>query len=317
MDTLLLIDGNAIMHRAFHAIPPFKTSKGTPTNVMYGFFAMLHKAIQDYQPTHVAIAFDTPAKTFRQKMNAEYQAHRPDISDDFKVQIPLLKDLIDKAGIYHEELDGYEADDVIGSITQKAKEKHMRTLILTGDKDIMQLVNSHVFVLAPQTGLSHIKVYTEDEVVKKLGIKPHSIPDYKALAGDPSDNYTGAKGIGPKTAIKLIEKYATIENLYKQLDTVEEKRTKQLLEDNRDNVIMSKDIATIRCDIPLRFSFEKAEFKGFPDTLKDELETYEMRSLKARIFHPDSLDTKKPKGVRKSDVKKNKEEKTKDQISMF
>lgn len=317
MDTLLLIDGNAIMHRAFHAIPPFKTSNGTPTNVMYGFFAMLHKAIQDYKPTHIAIAFDTPAKTFRQKLHKEYQAHRPDISDDFKTQIPLLKSLINSAGIYHEELDGYEADDVIGSITQKAKEEKMRTLILTGDKDIMQLVNHHVFVLAPETGLSKIKLYTEEEVVKKLGIKPKSIPDYKALAGDPSDNYTGAKGIGPKTALKLLEQFGTVENMYEKLNALEEGRVKELLEKNKEAVILAKHIATIKCDIPLRFTFEESTFNTFPESFKDELEKYEMRSLKARIFNENQIAVKKPNTKKKENPKDKKEEKTKDQISLF
>src|SRR3989344_6148958 len=123
MNTLLVIDGNAIMHRAFHAIPPFKTKKGIPTNVIYGFFTMLYKAIQDFNPKYIVVCFETPAQTFRQQLHKEYQAHRPEMADEFRTQIPLLKDLLDKTKIYREEQDGLEADDIIGTIVVKAKEQ--------------------------------------------------------------------------------------------------------------------------------------------------------------------------------------------------
>lgn len=312
MDTLLIIDGNAIMHRAFHALPPFKTKAGVPTQVIYGFFGMLSKAIEIFKPTHVAICFDTPKKTFRQKLLKEYQAQRPEISDDFKQQIPLLQNLIDKAGLFREEQDGLEADDVIGTIAQKAKEKKMRTLILTGDKDIMQLVNHHVFVIAPKFGLTEITLYDEEAVMKKLGVKPTMIPDYKALVGDPSDNYPGAKGIGPKSAITLLDKFHTVENLLEHVDKLPDGRQKDLIEANRENITLSKKLAVIVQDADIQFDFNKAKFDGFTESFKAELEKYEMKSLIARLFK-DKVTLKKVTET----PKKKKIEDPKDQIGMF
>src|SRR3989338_3308195 len=183
MQTLLLIDGNAIMHRAYHALPPFKTKDGTPTNVIYGFFSMLHKGIIDFKPTHIVVCFDTPKPTFRNKMFKEYQAQRPKISDDFIVQIPLVKEALDKAEITHLEKDGYEADDLIGTVVKKCEtaiDAGIRVLILSGDRDIQQLVDKNVFVITPKLGLSDIKMYDSAEVEKKYGLEPTKIPDLKA-----------------------------------------------------------------------------------------------------------------------------------------
>src|SRR3989338_5050149 len=180
MQTLLLIDGNAIMHRAYHALPPFKTKDGTPTNVIYGFFSMLHKSIIDFKPTHIVVCFDTPKPTFRNRIFKEYQAQRPKIADDFIVQIPLLKEALDKAGVIHLEKDGYEADDLIGTISNKFKTNQIRVLILSGDRDIQQLVDKNVFVITPKLGLSDIKIYDSAEVKKKYGLEPTKIPDLKA-----------------------------------------------------------------------------------------------------------------------------------------
>src|SRR3989344_4258976 len=153
MDTLLLIDGNAIMHRAFHALPPFKTKDGIPTNVIYGFFSMLHKSIADFHPNFIVVCFDTPKPTFRNKLFKDYQAQRPKISDDFITQIPLVKQALDKSEITHLEKDGFEADDIIGTIANKFKTNGIRVLILSGDRDIQQLVDQNVFVVTPKMGL--------------------------------------------------------------------------------------------------------------------------------------------------------------------
>src|SRR3989344_8772184 len=181
MNTLLLIDGNAIMHRAFHALPPFKTKNGLPTNIIYGFFSMLHKAVSDFKPTHIVVSFDTPLPTFRNKLFKAYQAQRPKISDDFITQIPYLKEALSKAGIIHLEKDGFEADDIIGTIADKFKTNGIKVLILSGDRDIQQLVDSNVFVITPKLGLSELKMYDNSEVKKKFGLNPNQIPDLKAL----------------------------------------------------------------------------------------------------------------------------------------
>ncbi|MBI1863410.1 hypothetical protein HYS00_04820 [Candidatus Microgenomates bacterium] len=315
MDTLLLVDGNALMHRAYHALPSFKTKSGIYTNVIYGFFGMLHGAIKDFQPTHVAIAFDTPARTFRQDLNEQYQAQRPHMEDDFKSQIPILHELLDDAGICRRQLDGYEADDVIGTISKRANDAGMRVLILTGDKDIMQLVNHKTFVLSPQTGVSKIKLYDEPAVKERLGVMPKMIPELKALMGDPSDNYFGAKGIGPKTAIKLLEQFGSVENMLKHTDQIEKPTVRTIIESHVDTIRTSHDIATIRRDVDIPVDLEEARFTGFPQKLDDKLAQYEMKTLRQRLFE---LPLNLPKAAeKKTEPKKKKEVSTKDQIGLF
>lgn len=305
MNTLLLIDGNAIMHRAYHALPPFRTKTGIPTNIVYGFFSMLHKSIIDFKPTHIIVCFDTPKPTFRNKIFKDYQAQRPKISDDFITQIPLVKEALNKSGITHLEKDGFEADDIIGTIANKFKTNGIRVLILSGDRDIQQLVNHNVFVITPKMGLSELKMYDISEVEKKFGLAPDKIPDLKALMGDSSDNYSGAKGIGPKTAAKLLQQYKTVKGIYSHLNELDEK-IKKSLKENKENVILSHKLATIDIKVPLEFNIEKTRFEKFSDNLKSYLEELEIKSLTKRIF-PD----KKPEA--KKEVKK----KDKSQMGLF
>ncbi|OGK22968.1 hypothetical protein A2954_03895 [Candidatus Roizmanbacteria bacterium RIFCSPLOWO2_01_FULL_37_12] len=309
MQTLLLIDGNAIMHRAYHALPPFKTKDGTPTNVIYGFFSMLHKGIIDFKPTHIVVCFDTPKPTFRNKMFKEYQAQRPKISDDFIVQIPLVKEALDKAGITHLEKDGFEADDLIGTISHKFKSNGIKVLILSGDRDIQQLVDKNVFVITPKLGLSDLKMYDISEVQIKFGLPPDKIPDLKALMGDPSDNYPGAKGIGPKTASKLINQFHTINGLYSHLEDIDEKIRKSLVE-NKENVLLSLKLATIDTKVPIKFEIENTKFEKFDEDLKEYFTKLEITSLKKRIF-PDKKPVHPP-----AEKKLNKKE-TDNQIGLF
>ncbi|MDH7476386.1 MAG: 5'-3' exonuclease H3TH domain-containing protein [Microgenomates group bacterium] len=284
MATLLLIDGNAVMHRAYHALPIFKTKKGIPTNVVFGFFSMLHKAINDFSPRYLIVCFDTPKPTFRNKLFAKYQAQRPKIVDEFKIQIPKVKEALDKAGITHLEKDGFEADDIIGSIAKKYQNSPLKVLILSGDKDILQLVEKNVYVAAPQNGLSKLIIFDKKEVEKKLGITPKKIVDYKALAGDPSDNYIGAKGIGPKTATLLINQFGSIENLFNNLNQVKNQKIKSILEKNKNSVLLGKQLAKIITDLPLDFDLKKSQFKGFNNNLRTYLLNLEMKTLVNRLF---------------------------------
>ncbi|KKP49791.1 MAG: polymerase protein [Candidatus Roizmanbacteria bacterium GW2011_GWA2_33_33] len=244
MKTLLLIDGNAIMHRAYHALPPFKAADGTPTNVVYGYLSMLNKVVTDFKPDYLISCFDTPKATFRNKLFKEYQSQRPKIDDDFIIQIPLVKQAVDAAGIERMEKDGFEADDLIGTITRIFETNKFRVVILTGDKDIFQLITDNVFVAAPQLGLANIKIFDRSEVEKKLDVSPNQIIEYKALVGDPSDNYPGASGIGPKTASKLIHQFGTVEQIYKDIDKVESEKVKEILKKEKDSVYLSKKLAT-------------------------------------------------------------------------
>lgn len=299
------------MHRAFYALPPFKTRKGTPTNVIYGFFSMLHKSISDFHPNFIVVCFDTPKPTFRNKIFKDYQAQRPKISDDFITQIPLVKEALDEAGITHLEKDGFEADDLIGTVVKKCEaafDAGIRVLILSGDRDIQQLVDKNVYVITPKLGLSDIKMYDLAEVQKKFGLDPEKIPDLKALMGDSSDNYTGAKGIGPKTAAKLLQQYESIEGIYSHLNEVDEK-IKKSLEENKKNVLLSYKLATIDTKVPIEFDIEKTKFEKFNVALKIYFLKYEMKSLANRFFSPQKLNN--------TNAKKAKKEKNSDQIGLF
>jgi len=285
MNTYLLIDGNAVMHRAYHAIPPFKTKDGIPTNVIYGFFSILHKAIADFKPNHLIVCFDVKGPTFRKEMFKEYKATRKKPDNDLLVQIPFVKEGLKSAKITYVEKQGYEADDVIGTICERLKNTDNKILVLSGDKDILQLAHDNTFVITPQIGFSKMVIYNEEEVVKRFGVTPKQMIDYKALAGDQSDNYSGAKGIGPKTATQLIHQFNDIETLLRKIDEVKSEKIKEILKINKDNILMGKKLATIDKNVKFELDLEKTKFISFPERLKEFLLKYEMHSLSNRFFH--------------------------------
>ena len=294
------------MHRAYHALPPLSSTDGTPTNIIYGFFSMLYKITTGFKPEYLTIVFDTPKPTFRNKIFKDYQIQRPKIEDNFIIQIPLLKEAIDLAGIYRLEKDGYEADDVIGTICHIFNQNpQFKIIIVSGDKDIFQLINESIYVATPIGGLSDIKIYNAQDVEQKLEVAPIHITDFKALSGDPSDNYPGAKGIGPVTAAKLIKQFGNIDNIYKNLDKISSKKVKEILEKEKENAYLSKKLATILTDVPIEIDIDKMKFIGFNKKLKDFLEKYQINSLVKRIFGEEK--------------KERKQEETKklDQISLF
>ncbi|MBI3558812.1 DNA polymerase I, partial [Candidatus Gottesmanbacteria bacterium] len=206
---LVLIDGHAVLHRAFHALPPLTNKDRVQTNAVYGFVTMLLRILDDLQPTHLAVAFDLPQPTFRKQQYVGYQAKRPVMQSNLAEQIPLVHELFDKLNIRYFEIASFEADDVIGTIATKT---NVETIIITGDRDMLQLINKNIKVCVSET-----KIYDEDLVKKEFGVLPSQWVDVKALKGDSSDNYPGVRGIGPKTAEKLISQYETLENLYKNL----------------------------------------------------------------------------------------------------
>lgn len=283
MKTLLLIDGNAIMHRAFHALPPFKTKEGFPTNALFGFLSMLNKVIADFNPHYLIVCFDTPVPTFRKKIFASYQAQRPQLENDLVVQFPKVKEALDTAGVTHLEKEGYEADDLIGTISHHYKKNGVQVLVFSGDRDILQLVDKNIFVITPQIGYSKTVIYDPPIVKKKFNITPQQIADFKALVGDPSDNYPGAKGIGPKTAAKLLNEFKSVDNIFKNLNKIDEK-TRKILKQYKENVLLSHQLATIITDVPLDFDIEKTKFTGFNQNLKEFLLRYGIKSLAERMF---------------------------------
>jgi len=257
MSRLVLIDGNAVLHRTYHALPPLTTSKGDPVNAVYGFVSVLFRVIQDFDPIYIATAFDRREKTFRQEVFFEYQAQRPKIQQDLAVQFEKAREVLKSLGILSYDKKGFEADDVIGTIAKLASQKSFidEIIIVTGDRDILQLVGGKTYVYLMTKGVSEGKLFGEKEVIEKLGIPPGLIPDYKALVGDASDNYPGVVGIGPKTAVKLLRNFGTIEKIYRNLDKLD-KKTAEKLTQNRDNVKLYKNLAQIVKDLDLDVDFE-------------------------------------------------------------
>lgn len=257
MSKLILIDGNAILHRAYHALPPLTTKRGEPINAVYGFISMLLRVIQDLKPTHVVVAFDRKEPTFRHKEYKEYQSHRPPTDKELVSQFEKVRRVVDAFSIPVYDKAGFEADDVIGTLAKQAEKKLEEVIIVTGDKDILQLVTKKTKVYLPVRGLSDAKLMEVEDVMEKMGVRPDQIDDYKALVGDPSDNYPGVRGVGPKTATKLLAKYKTVENVYKNVDKIKESVAKKLRK-GKDLAIVSKKLATIVTNVPIKLDVEKS-----------------------------------------------------------
>lgn len=284
MKTLLLIDAHAMIHRAYHALPELTNKDGIPTNAVYGFFLMLQKVLTEFQPSHLAVCFDTPKPTFRKELFKEYQSKRPPMETTLKTQIPLIKELLAKGNITCLEKPGYEADDVIGTMAEQHKKDFDRVLILTGDKDLLQLTDNKVFVITPKQGVSNFMLYTPEEVIKKFGVPADLVPDYKALAGDSSDNYNTAKGIGPKTAVKLLTQFHNIEGLLEHVDEVENEKWRNTLKEYKDTILLFKQIATIVRDVDVTASSDKLTFKGFDQEMKSKLLELNLNSLITKLY---------------------------------
>ncbi len=253
---LLLFDGHALVHRAFHALPALAVTKtGEPTGALYGFASMLLKVLAEYKPTHWAIALDAPGPTFRHEQFEEYKAHRKPAPDELKSQLAKVRELIKAFHAPSFEIPGYEADDIIGTISKKASEQGIDTIIVTGDTDTLQLVSPHVRVLTPKPGrpFSDTVIYDEDGVKQRYELQPKQLADFKGLKGDPSDNIPGVRGIGEKTATKLIQTFGSVEGIYEHLNEVTPPKAQETLRQNQRAARQSKELVTIDTDVPLDF----------------------------------------------------------------
>lgn len=290
MNRLIIIDGNAILHRAFHALPPLTAPDGTLVNAVYGFTSMLLRLITDLTPTHLAVTFDKPAPTFRKTLYADYQIKRPKMDDGLAGQIPLVHDVVKAMRLPIFEQDGFEADDLIGSLCKQYAKKMDQIIVVTGDKDLLQLATDQIKIYMPTKGLSEAKLYGPKETVERLGVTPTQIPDYKALAGDNSDNYPGVPGIGPKTAAGLLAAFSSIETLYKNINK-ENKAispgTREKLLTYKDLAFLSKTLATIKQDVPIQKTIEPIDSKQFTTSaLIVLLQRFGFHSLLKRIQSP-------------------------------
>lgn len=271
---LLLFDGNAIVHRAFHAFGATRYRQATPLTIsktgevvsaVYGFALMLLKVLNEMKPAYLAIAFDKKGPTFRHKMYDQYKANRPATPDELVSQIDRVKQLVKAFGISLYEVDNYEADDVLGTLSKQAVGQKLDTVIVTGDADTMQLVSPGVKVLYPKAGktFSDTVLFNEDTVEEKYGVRPEHITDLKALVGDASDNIPGVPGIGEKTAIRLIQQFGSLEEIYKHLEEITPPRTKQMLQDNKDLAYRSKELATIVVEVPVSIDLEAVSVDNY------------------------------------------------------
>jgi DNA polymerase-1 len=251
---LLLFDGHALVHRAFHALPSLSVSKtGEPTGAVYGFIRMLLKMLQDFKPTHLAIAFDRPAPTFRHLEFEEYKAQRPAAPEELRRQFGRVREVVKAFNIPTFELDGYEADDLLGTLSRQAAAQGFDTIIVTGDTDTMQLVSPKVKVLLPQRTFGETILYDAAAVRQKYGVAPQQIPDLKGLKGDPSDNIPGVPGVGEKTATKLIQQFESVEGVYKHIGEVTPLKLRETLLVEEGQAKQSKRLATIDTDAPVNF----------------------------------------------------------------
>lgn len=301
MAKLLLVDGSALLHRAYHAYPPFTTKSGVVVGAVYGVASILISAIEEVKPSHLMVAWDLPKPTFRHLKYVGYKAQRPKADSEMVEQIPLVKDVIETMGVVQVAEEGYEADDIIGTLSTKFSNpkfsnSQMDVVILTGDQDTMQLVNDDVRVLTPAKGQNPPVLYGPDEVWNKYGVHPEQIVDYKALVGDPSDNIPGVAGIGPKGAAQLLKMFGTLERIYLDIKEVQvhfgELVAKKLM-DGKDSAMLSQDLSRIVRDMKLKVTMEEMEYKGLQgESLKAKFEELNFKSLVRRVF-PDSAENKR------------------------
>lgn len=284
MKQLVLIDGHAILHRAYHAFPKnLTTRKGELVNAVYGFTRMLLRVVGDLKPDYLAVAFDLPKPTFRHKEFIGYQAQRPKMDAEMAGQIDRVHQVVKTLNIPIFEREGFEADDVIGSLAKQATKKKVKTIIVTGDRDIMQLVTSRVKVYAPIKGFSNAQLFGEKEVEAYLGVRPEQIVDYKALMGDNSDNYPGVPGVGPKTAVQLLDKYQDLDTIYKNLDEIRPTVAKKLTE-GEESGALSKTLARIVTNAPVELDLRACRVHDYDEEKVIELfEKLEFKSLIRRL----------------------------------
>ena len=293
---LVVLDSHAIIHRAYHALPDFTSSKGEPTGALYGLTTMLLKSIQDLKPDYIVATRDRAEKTHRHEVYEDYKATRVKTEDALVEQLIKSEEVFNAFGIPVYDAAGYEADDVVGTIAKDvSKQNNIETIVVTGDMDLLQLITDKVHVYRLLTGITNMKFYDADAVRERFGFGPEYVPDLKGIMGDASDNIKGVPGVGEGSAMKLIQTFGGIDDIYKALkkEGVEpvakkagiQKRYAQLMADNEKAARFSKELATISCDAPIRFTLPKERW-GLADHAKSIMafcDAFEFRSIKERI----------------------------------
>ncbi len=314
----IIIDANALLHRSFHALPPLATKDGQLINAVYGFTSVLLKVFKEFKPSYMAVAFDLKKKTFRHKEYKEYKAKRVAAPDEFYEQLPLAKEVLKVLRIPVFEKAGYEADDIIGTVTKENTKRGVDNIIVTGDKDTFQLIDQHTKVHTLRKGIADTVTYDITALKERYGLKPEQIIDLKAIAGDPSDNIPGVKGIGEKGAIELLKKFKTLEAVYQAIDEKGEQsgikpRQLKLLQEHKKEAQLSKKLATIVRDVPIAFDMDQCELRGYDKSAVFSLfQKLEFKSLLNRLPDQKSNHVSKDHGVTKQTIKEESQEEESD-----
>jgi len=281
---MIIIDGNSLLNRAFYALPPLKTKDGRHTNAIYGFLTMTFRMLEEYNPGYFAVAFDLRKPTFRHKEFKEYKAGRKKMPSELRQQIQPLKDILDALNVYRIEVEGFEADDIIGTVVTQGEQQGMETLVVTGDKDALQLASDTTKIIFTKRGISNIEIYDADKVKEETGVTPKAFIDLKGLMGDSSDNIPGIPGVGEKTALKLLQEFGTVENLIANTDQISGDKLREKVERNQDKAILSKRLATIVRYMPMDIDFLKLKRrKIYLEEAVKIFKDYEFHSLMKKI----------------------------------
>jgi DNA polymerase-1 len=293
----VVIDGNHLIHRAFYAIQShLKTSKGEPMNAVFGFASMLINIIEVEKPDYLAMTFDEHAPTFRHDLHEEYKAKRQKAPDELYAQIPRIRQMVEAFSLPIYSKQGFEADDMMGTLAKEAEEKGMEVYLVTGDMDAMQLITPNIRVACPNKGHREPIIYDRQRVFDKYGIEPEQVVDYKALMGDTSDNIKGVEGIGPKGALKLLQKYKTLDGIYEHLDEITGV-IHDKLEKGKEDAYFSQKMARIVTDVPNGFTTEATELLNLDYLGLDRFfEEMEMRSLRVRLKKITPEEKQQPEG---------------------
>ena len=292
--TLVIIDSNALVHRAFHALPELASPQGKPVNALYGFLLIFLKVLKDLEPDYIAAAFDLPGPTFRKKLYKDYKAKRVKAPDELYAQIPLIKDFLNLFSVSIFEKQGYEADDVIGTIARQAVKKQinpeLEVMIITGDLDALRLVDKNTKVFTSRRGLKDTIIYDESKVIERYnGLRPEQLTDYRALRGDPSDNIPGVTGIGEKTAIELLNKFKSLDKIYSLLEKGEllegiRESVQKKLNDYKEQAFFSRTLAEIELNVPIEFKLEDCKKEKLDkEAIAERFKDYGFFSLVKRL----------------------------------
>ena len=286
MDKLVLIDGNSIVNRAFYGVPDLTNKEGLHTNAIYGFLNILLKVMEEETPTHLLVAFDVKAPTFRHEMFGEYKGTRKSMPDDLREQIPVLKEVLSAMDIRLKEQEGIEADDILGTLAKAGEAQGFDVSVVSGDRDLLQLATNQIKVRIPKTkgGKTVVEDYYRSQVIETYGVTPEQIIDLKGLMGDASDNIPGVPGVGEKTAVKILTQFGTVESAVEHVEEIKPNRAREAVKNNIELALLSKKLATIKTDCKLGVKLKDCRVDNiFTEKAYKIIQRLEFKSMLSRF----------------------------------